>query len=158
MLGLFAPDRLGYNEKVVTERALQDRMRLAWMTDPDAVRSLLRRNGVSYQIDSFGDSMRFVAFLDKPLAELLDEIKVPRERITNTFIEFHGPLPYNPNRCIIRRVVPGLVSQPKGFAVQPLTSVSDLSVSELIVQPAFRHIVNLPILGLMSVSIDELSK
>jgi hypothetical protein len=148
---LFGPSRLGYEEKVVTERTLQERLRLAWGTNPDEVRHLLQRNGVTYQIDSFGDMMRFVAFLDKPLAELLDEIKVPRERITRTFIEFHGPLPYHPNRCIIRRVVPGLVSQPKGFKSQP-----DTPLSELIVQPAFRHIINLPIL--IPLSIEEEKK
>jgi hypothetical protein len=130
MWNLFAPDKLGYHEKVVTERSLKERMLLAWRTDPDAVRNLLRRNGVSYQIDSCGDFMRFVAFLDKPLAELLDEIRVPRERIDNRFIEFEGPLPYNPNRIKIRRIVPGLIAQPKGFTVQPMTE----------------HISNLPIM------------
>lgn len=153
MYPLFGPSRLGYNERTVVERSLKERMLLAWRTDPDRVRDMLRRNGVSYSIDTCGDFMRFVAFLDKPLAELLDEIQVPRERIVDNFIEFHGPLPYHPNRCIIRRVVPGLVSQPKGFKPQP-----DTPISELIVQPMFRHIVNLPILLDMDLDSKEEEK
>lgn len=133
---LFASPKLGHHKQVATERSLQDRLRLAWTTDPDALRNILKNNSVSYQIESFGDVMRFVAFLDKPLAELLDDMRVPRERIDREFIEFHGPLPYDPNRLSIRRVVPGLIEQPKGFAVQPM----------------FSHIVNLPIMTPLDIS------
>jgi hypothetical protein len=133
---LFAPSKLGYDKKIVTERSLQERVRLAWATDPKVLRFLLRKYGVSYQIDSFGDMMKFVAFLDKPLAEVLDEMKVPRERITHEFIEFEGPLPYDPNRISIRRIVPGLIEQPKGFAVQPM----------------FKHVVDLPIMAPLDIS------
>lgn len=133
---LFAPSKLGYDKKIVTERTLHERVRLAWATDPKVLRFLLRKYGVLYQIDSFGEMLKFVAFLDKPLAEVLDEMKVPRERITHEFIEFEGPLPYDPHRVVIRRVTPGLVSQPKGFVVQPM----------------MEHIPNLPIMAPLDVS------
>jgi hypothetical protein len=112
---------------------------MAWHIDPDQLRSLLGRNAVSYQIESQGDLMRFVAFLDKPLAELLDDMKVPRERYAFEFIEFHGPLPYNPHRLVVRRVTPGLISQPRGFTVQPMVD----------------HIAHLPILAPMRLSSPE---
>jgi hypothetical protein len=125
MYALFAPSRLGYNIRTVVERTLMGRALLAWRTDPDLVRNALRKHGVSYQIETARQLMHFVAFLDKPFAEILDDIGVPRERFVNEFIEFEGPLPYNPSRCVIRRVVPGLIPASE-IKVQPLANPTNL--------------------------------
>lgn len=87
-----------------------------------------------YQIVHLDDLFRFVLHLPKPLAQLLDEAKIPRTKTVTRFNplfgpppEFHGPL--EPN---------GLQTYEAWHAgnTEELTRV----------QPSFKHIVNLPIL------------
>jgi hypothetical protein len=120
------PDRLGYEKVTTVVRSLHDRFHLACSYRFDELRRLLKHQSVSYRVETAQDILQFVAFLNKPLAELLDELQVPRERIEREFIEFHGPVIPDPNRPRIRHIVPGLVSQPKSFAVQPLAEPSKL--------------------------------
>lgn len=135
------PDRLGYRKKITTVRSLRERFQLAISYHPEEVRRLLKRNSVSYRIDTEMELMQFVAFLDKPLAELLDDLQVPRERIEWEFVEFHGPVIPDPTRYMVRKVVPSLIKQPRGFTVQSMTA----------------HIEDLPIMLSMKLSIDGLS-
>ena len=125
-------NKLGYTDRTYVQRSLSERFELAVYARPNEVRKLLRNNADAYQIDTPQEMMRFVAFLDRPLAVLLDELEIPREKPVLTFIEFHGPLPYEPDRYIVRRVVPSVIPQPRGFSIQ--------------VQPMMEHIVNVPIL------------
>jgi hypothetical protein len=87
------------------------------------------------------DFFRFVLTLPKPLAEILDDIRIPRTRTVEHFIpmfgpppEFHGPL------------------EPTGIrsAEQRLLD-AEKDRNELSVQPSFAHIENLPILKMPSV-------
>ena len=126
------PNKLGYTDRTYVQRSLSERFELAMYARPEEVRKLLRNNADAYQIDTPQEMMRFVAFLDRPLAVLLDELEIPREKPVLEFIEFHGPLPYTPDRYVIKKVVPGLVSQPRGFSTQ--------------VQPMWKHLINLPII------------
>lgn len=125
-------NKLGYAERVLVCRSLRERLDMALHVRPAELLKLLRNNADSYRIETTQEIMQFVAVLDRPLSVLLDELEIPRERFDLEFIEFHGPLPYNPNRYIVRKVVPGLISAPRGFSNQ--------------VQPMMKHIVNLPIL------------
>lgn len=123
---LFAPSRLGYDNSTTVIRSLHERMVMALDQRADDIRSLLRKYGVSYRIDTPNQIMQFVAFLDKPLADILDELKIPRERIVHSFIEFHGPLPYNPNKLLVRKIVPGVIKS-EGLGVQPMSLPTSLA-------------------------------
>lgn len=125
-------NKLGYTDRTYVQRSLSERFELAMYARSNEVRKLLRNNADAYQIETPQEMMRFVAFLDRPLAVLLDELEIPREKPVLTFIEFHGPLPYEPDRYVVKKVVPGLVLQPRGFSNQ--------------VQPMWKHLINLPII------------
>lgn len=147
--------KLGFYTHNLIERTLLDRATLAIDNRNKEFKKLLSRYGTCYQIETVTDVFKYVAWLDKPLAEILDELSIPREKNTTTFTEFHGPLEYNPFAPVVRRVVPGLLKPPKGFAQldekeKHLKALS--SLMELQVQPMFQHVVNLPIMGRIDVS------
>ncbi len=129
---------LGYRETEIVIYSLHERLKIALDCRQGELRRALQRYAVSYRIDTPQELMQFVAFLDKPLAELLDDLEIPREYEKSTFIELVGPTQYIKKECVVRRVVPGLVSAPKGF--------------DLVVQPMFRHLVSLPILVQLDLS------
>ena len=84
-----------------------------------------------YEIMHVEDLFKVVLHLPKPLAEILDEIKIPRTKTIGHFRplvgpmpEFHGPL------------------EPSGLLPHGTSMGND---KELLVQPSFQHIPNLPI-------------
>ena len=114
----WCPDRQwhGYNEVEVVEYSLSQRLKMANYGRQNELRAALKKFGVSYRIDTPQELMQFVAFLDKPLAEILDDF-VPRSFEKHTFVELPGPTRYINPEHFIRRVVPGLVAVPKGFEI-----------------------------------------
>lgn len=121
---------LGYHETETFTYTLHARLKMALDHRQNELRSILRKFAVSYRIDTPQELMQFVAFLDKPLAELLDDIEIPREYEKSKFIELPGPTRYIKGEYFVRIVVPELVPRPAGF--------------DLAVQPMFRHILELP--------------
>lgn len=125
---------LGYRVSRVAEYSLLERINSALTYQRNALRKELGKYSDSYRIETASDLMQFVAFLDKPMAEILDVLKIPRAYNSSEFIELHGPTQYVNPVVQVRKVVPGLVGAPKGF-------------NELVVQPMFNHLPNLPIMA-----------
>ncbi len=125
--------RPGYRVPVHKVYTLQKRLNMALDSHYAAeLQHLLWKYGVSYQIETSFDIIKYVAFLDKPLAEILDELRIPRDWEGTEFIEFVGPSPlfYGPPRRplvqpVLRKITPGLMKL-DALGVQPLTKPVDL--------------------------------
>jgi hypothetical protein len=118
-------------ERWSTEEEYSLRERIQMLERADRLSELthrLRINGSeSYGIWADGNFFRAILTLPKPLAEILDDVGVPRTYTKQHFIPLHGPVQLfvgPPEREIyvqLRRVVPGYVRASEGFGVQPLT-------------------------------------
>jgi hypothetical protein len=130
----------GYSQRVHKTHTLKWRVEAALYSNPGELKYLLWKYGVSYRIESAFDILRYVAFLDKPLAEILDEMRIPREWEGWEFTEFCGPSiefvgPPEKSPYMLRRVMPGLIKI-DDVGVQPM--------SEPLLLPLLMHTDPLP--------------
>lgn len=129
----------GYSTRRDVEYSLTERLNLALMSRSKQLRNILALNSDSYGIDTPAALMRFVAFLDKPIANLLDEIGIPRTYSKTDFHELAGPTRYINPRFSVRRIVPGTIP-----------------ANELVVQPMVRFTAELPIMAMNWDKINEI--
>jgi hypothetical protein len=83
------------------------------------------------------DLFKAVLHLPKPLAEMLDDEGVPRTKHVEHFRPLFGPMPqfYGPlEPSGLRPIEAGYLPYPAGFKAR-----------ELVVQPSFQHVPNLPL-------------
>lgn len=150
--------RFGYYVEAVEHHSLLKRLRSVMNggVGQERLLYLLRKYGVSYRIESETDIFVHTAWIEKPLAEILDELEVPRTWTRSEFIEFFGPPhefvgpPENyiprESKFMIRQVTPSLLPAPAGF-----------TRGELTVQPMLRYIEALPILKPLDVQLKAKS-
>ena len=133
---IFQEQQLGYRLPKVVVYSLVQRLEIALRHQPKELRKLLSLHVDSYRFATVNTIMRLAGFLDKPMAEILDALEIPRKYETTEFIELAGPTQYDKDATpfTVRRVVPGLIPAPQGFR-------------ELVVQPMFSHTPNLPIMA-----------
>lgn len=104
----------GYYKPISRIYSLKERLDMLMRARPEELRWYLRKYADLYYVETSQDLLRCVAFLPKPLAEILDELNVPREWRGTEYIEFFGPWqpfvgppeppPFTP---LLRRVIPG---------------------------------------------------
>ncbi|BDD79727.1 hypothetical protein [Burkholderia phage FLC9] len=86
-----------------------------------------------YHIETVTDLLKVVLHLPKPFAEILDDIKIPRTRTVYRFRPLVGPMPQFHGPL-----------EPNGLLPHGTPSYKP---EELDVQPSFKHIESLPIMG-----------
>lgn len=126
-------------ERWVTEEVRSLRERLQMLINARDERDLKRfmRDTDVYSIMHVEDLFKAVLHLPKPLAEMLDDERVPRTKYVEHFRPLFGPMPqfHGPLELSgLRSLEAGYVDSPVGFKNR-----------ETVVQPMMRHIPNLPL-------------
>lgn len=114
-------ERAGQWHEVEIELSLTERIQMLLGSQPDEFLRYLRLNSEAYEIMCAEDVFRSIAWLPKPMAEILDDFRVPRVRTKS--IPFTGPLqplygPFRPGPKL-RRIVPHFVMDNE-IVVQPM--------------------------------------
>lgn len=131
------PGRLeypGYRRPIPIVWSLRERLDKTWRARPEELKRMLAKYGDVYTIETPQDLMRCVAWLAKPMEEILDEMEIPRGWEDSEFIYFDGP----PRKTgedtplMLRVVVP-----------------RKLNVDKLTIQPMMTHIPALPIFSML---------
>jgi hypothetical protein len=135
MFSLSSPMKIhGAWVKRTVEHSLKERIDIASKWPSSSFKKALAENSTGYRIESPTHFMNFVAWLDKPMAQILDDLNIPRTWVDRVFVEQAGPTQYDEevHGIKVRRIVPGLIKCPEGF-------------KDLVVQPMFRFTPSLPI-------------
>lgn len=123
----------GYRKPICKEYSLLERLNMLMRARPEELRWYLRTYADLYYVETSQDLLRCVAFLPKPLAEILDELKVPRDTYYSEYIELFGPwLPFvgppepPPIIPLLRKIIPTEIKA-ELIGIQPLTELPPLA-------------------------------
>ncbi|BAW19461.1 hypothetical protein [Ralstonia phage RP31] len=76
----------------------------------------------TYTAETLNNIVTCVLSMSKPLAEILDDLRIPRETVVVKFVELEGPpKPPAVSDLILRRIEPSAMKLPDVHAVQPLS-------------------------------------
>lgn len=130
----------GYNQKVTEPYTLRERIDMANSMSRDKLERHLAWHSDSYTVETLNDIVRCIATMSKPMAEILDDLKIPREKTYMKFVELDGPprpeelLPFQ-----LRRITPGLIKAPV-VGVQPMASPAALEALSSLMTITFKNI------------------
>lgn len=118
---------VGYHEEVRETYSLRERIDIAKQMSRKELENHLAWHSDSYTSETLSDIIQCVAAMSKPMAEILDDLKIPRDKIYYKWIPVHGPAPEfvgpqneGPSHYL-RRVVPGLIkATQESLQVQPI--------------------------------------
>lgn len=115
----------GYRE-VTRVYTLRERIDLATRMNIEQLRTHLAWSSDSYTVETLSDIVQCVVTMSKPLAEILDDLRIPRETIVIEQFYLDGPPERNIHGIELRRVMPGKVCV-DDVAIQPLMDPTPLT-------------------------------